>query len=82
MSQFSPRTSYYALRVCPSADADVWWSTVRRCDDVPHAVAALLSGRARIELTREEASFALSWAERIEGWTDSDIKPLFVYPTG
>jgi hypothetical protein len=45
----------------------------------------LCSAGARIELTREEASYALSWADRIDGWTDSDSKPLFVYltkPTG
>ena len=80
MTQFSERTSYYALRVCPRADADAWWSAVRRRDDVPHAVAALLGGRARIELTREEAGHALAWAGGIEGWPSTDAKPLFVYP--
>ena len=47
---------------------------------MPYAIAALLGGRARIELTREEANHALAWAGSIEGWPSSDAKPLFVYP--
>ena len=58
-SQVSARAAYVALRVCPRADADVWWSAVRRRDDIPYAIAALLGGRARIELTREEATHTL-----------------------
>jgi hypothetical protein len=80
VTQFSVPTSYYALRVCPRVDADAWWSAVRRRDDVPHGVAALLGGRARVELTREEAGHALAWAGSIEGWPTTDAKPLVVYP--
>jgi hypothetical protein len=81
VSHLSERASYLALRVCPRVDADVWWSAVRRRDDVPHVIAALLGGRARIELSRAEARHALAWAGTVEGWADSDTKPLFVYPT-
>ena len=76
----SARAAYIALRVCPRADADVWWSAVRRRHDIPYAITALLGGRARIELTPEEANYALAWAGSIEGWPSADPKPLFVYP--
>jgi hypothetical protein len=81
VSEISERASYLALRGCPRADADAWWAAVRRRHDIPRAVAALLGGRARIELTREEAGQALGWARTIEGWANAEIKPLFVYPT-
>jgi hypothetical protein len=79
--QVIERSSYFALRVCPRADAEAWWSAARRRHDAPPAVAALLAGRARIELTLEEADQALAWAAQLDGWRESSTKPLTVYPT-
>ena len=72
--------AYYALRICPEATADAFWREVRRRRDVPPAISALAHGRTRVELTRDEAGAALTWAERIDGWTDAQPKPLHVYP--
>jgi hypothetical protein len=80
MSEVTEHVSYFALRVDPRADADIWWSAVRRRTDAPPAIAALLGGRARVELTREEAGHAMAWAGGIDGWPDTDSKPLIVYP--
>ena len=68
-------TSYYALRRCPGAAADAWWVNASRHRDAPRAIAALLSGRERVELNRDETVEALVWAERIDG-----EPPLRVYP--
>jgi len=73
------RTSYCVLRVCPAAPAEAFWSAVRRRDDVPDAIAVLLGGRIRIELTHAEAVEALLWAAAVPGWADAEPKPLFLY---
>ena len=72
--------SYYALRRCPGAAAEQWWLVARRRRDLPPALHALAVGRARVELTGEEAADALAWAERVEGWAAAEIKPLLVHP--
>jgi hypothetical protein len=74
------RRAYYALRVCPEATADAWWSAVRRRRDVPPAITALLNGRSRVELTRAEAGAAMAWAGRLDGWAEAQPKPLHVHP--
>ena len=72
-------TSYTALRAVTSPAADAWWVAARDSDDVPHAVAALLSGRRRLEVSREEASAVIAWAAGVDGWRDVEPKPLLVY---
>jgi hypothetical protein len=69
-------SSYVVLRALPG---DAWWSAVRGRTDVPHAVAALLHGRRRIELGADEAEAALTWARALDGWAAADPKPLVVY---
>jgi hypothetical protein len=71
--------SYCVLRVCPAARADAFWSTVRRRDDVPDAIAVLLGGRIRVEVTHAEAVEALLWAAAVPGWADAEPRPLFLY---
>jgi hypothetical protein len=71
--------SYVALRVCTKTAADPWWAAVRLRHDVPPAVAALLAGRARVEVSQIEADEALEWAGGVEGWAGSTPKPLFVH---
>ena len=72
--------AFYALRVCPKATADAWWSAVRVRHDVPPAIVALMRGRTRVELTRDEAGEAMAWAGGLDGWADAQPKPLHVYP--
>jgi hypothetical protein len=43
-------------------------------------VRALLGGRARVELSAEEAVQAIHWAAQLNGWDEHDSQPLFVYP--
>jgi hypothetical protein len=44
--------SYYALRVCPLADAPRWWTSARAISwQAPAAIQAILAGRGRIEVT-------------------------------
>jgi hypothetical protein len=75
-------TSYCVLRVRGDSDAHAWWLAVRRRPDVPEAISVLLAGRARVEVSREEAGRALEWAARVEGWASAEAKPLFVHPQG
>jgi hypothetical protein len=71
--------SYCVLRVCPQAAAAGFWSALRAQPEVPRAIAVLLTGRIRVELTRQEAMDALAWASDISGWDSAEPKPLFVY---
>jgi len=59
--------------------ASRWWAAARRRADVPSAVAALLQGRTRVELTADEADAAMAWAETVDGWPDGDPRPLLVH---
>jgi hypothetical protein len=70
---------YVALRVCPGASAPAWWEAARERRDRPVAVAALLAGRRRVELSPDEAASVLTWAGAIAGWSAADPKPLFVH---
>jgi hypothetical protein len=71
--------SYYALRRCPGEAADAWWVNVSRHRDAPPGIAALLSGRARVELSRDETVEALAWAKRVDGWSAGE-PPLVAHP--
>ena len=71
--------SIVAIRVVPGARADAWWSAARSSAHVPPAITALLNGRARIELTSEEADATLAWAATLNGWGTADPKPLVAY---
>jgi hypothetical protein len=74
----SPVT-YSVLRVDPRATAPLWWSAASQRRDAPAAITALLGGRTRVEVTREEAVQALAWAAAIGGWPPADPKPVFVH---
>jgi|tagenome__1003787_1003787.scaffolds.fasta_scaffold18668274_1 hypothetical protein len=74
-------SSYLALRSVPGPHAAAWWSAARVSHDVPEAVAALMHGRTRIELTAGEADEALAWAETVDGWAHAEPKPLLVHRT-
>jgi hypothetical protein len=77
----SSLVSYYALRVCPRAEAHAWWNAARRAQaDAPTAIRALLSGRTRVELSLSEAHDALAWAAQLDGWAGHGLKPLWLYP--
>jgi hypothetical protein len=74
-------TSYLALRAVGGPGTNGWWAAARRRADAPDAVAALLHGRTRIELSAEEADAALAWAATVDGWTGAEPKPLLVHRT-
>ena len=77
----SSSVSYYALRVCPRSKGQTWWEAARRAEaEAPPAIRALLLGRTRIEVSPGEAHDALAWAERIQGWTDHALRPVWIYP--
>jgi hypothetical protein len=44
------------------------------------AIAALLAGRARVELSHDEAEQALAWAASVDGWDGADRKPVMQFP--
>ena len=72
---------YYALRVCPDADADRWWSAARAATGAaPDAIRALLAGRTRIELSAHEATEALEWAQDRDGWDPETVPPILIHP--
>jgi hypothetical protein len=71
--------TYCVLRVCPRASAEAFWSALRAQSQIPPAIAVLLAGRIRVELTRQEATEALVWASGISGWDTAEPKPLFLY---
>jgi hypothetical protein len=70
------------LRICPEASAPAWWDAVSRRLDAPPAIDALLTGRRRVEVTAQEATQAIVWAENIDGWAAADPKPVFVHQPG
>ena len=72
--------SYCALRVAPGASADAWWSAASARHDAPPAIAALLAGRTRVELSHDEAMQALAWASTVDGWDGSELGSLVLYP--
>jgi hypothetical protein len=72
-------SSYCALRVSLHSTASDWWSAASDRRDAPQAIGALLRGRNRVELTREEATDALAWAGSIAGWAAAEPKPLFMH---
>jgi hypothetical protein len=74
--------SYYALRVCPRADAPRWWASARDAAHLaPAAIRAILSGRTRVELGAQEARDALSWARSLDGWDEDRLTPLWLTRT-
>ena len=73
--------SYYALRVCSRADAPRWWASARdAAAAAPPAIAAILAGRSRVEVSAEEAVDALAWARELPGWDDDILAPVWAYP--
>jgi hypothetical protein len=70
------------LRIRPEASTLPWWDAVRRRPDAPSAIDALLTGRQRVEVTAQEATQAIIWAENVDGWAAAEPKPLFVHHSG
>ena len=66
-------------RAITIAPAEAFWAALRAEPEVPPALAVLLAGRIRVELTRREATEALAWASGVSGWDSADPKPLFLY---
>jgi hypothetical protein len=71
--------TYAALRVDRGAAASVWWASVALRRDAPAPIAALLSGRTRVEVTRDEGQRALAWAAGVAGWAAAEPKPVFLH---
>ena len=73
--------SYYALRVSPDVQKSHWWSSARAAGaSAPAAIRALLAGRARVEVSADEAAHVLAWARGLDGWTGEGGPPLRVHP--
>ena len=70
---------YLALRRSSGATAPAWWAAARRQPDRPAAVAALIAGRDRVEVSPDEAASVLAWAGTLAGWATADPKPLFLH---
>jgi hypothetical protein len=72
---------YYALRVCPLADAPQWWTSARQAAArAPLAIQAILAGRTRVEVSAEEATDALAFARTLDGWDPERLTPVWIYP--
>jgi hypothetical protein len=81
MTETRTNVTYYALRIRAEAVAPEWWAAAHaRSGSAPAPVRALLGGRARVELSADEAVQAIHWAAQLNGWDDDDSHPLFVYP--
>jgi hypothetical protein len=79
MSNPETPVTYSALRVSSRSSARVWWTAAARRQDTPHAIASLLGGRKRVEVTRDEAVHALAWAAGISGWPAAGPTPVFLH---
>jgi hypothetical protein len=81
MSRFVSASTYVVLRLDPAAAE--WLSAARlRGFEAPDAIRALLAGRSRVELGREEAEQALAWAARLPGWDADGRPPLVIHTPG
>ena len=81
MTTVIDKPSYFALRVCPRAEAPTWWAAARaNAYDAPAAIRVIVDGRTRVELSREEATEALAWARQLEGWDPAGLTPVWIYP--
>jgi hypothetical protein len=73
--------SYFALRMCPRAEAAEWWRFARRAPSgAPPAIRAILAGRTRVEVSAQEATAALEWARSVKGWDPDALAPVWIYP--
>ena len=73
--------SYFALRVCPRAEASDWWRSARRAvHRAPPAMRAILTGRSRVEISADEAHAVLRWARGLDGWDPDALAPVWIYP--
>jgi hypothetical protein len=81
LPRFVPSSPYVVLRLDPSAGA--WLAAARlRGFEAPDPIRALLAGRSRVEVGRDEAELALAWAARLPGWNDDARPPLFIHTPG
>jgi len=73
--------SYFALRICPRAEAPRWWAAARAAaSTAPPAIRSILAGRTRVEVSAGEAADALQWARAIDGWDPDRLPPVVIYP--
>jgi hypothetical protein len=70
---------YLALRRSSGESAAAWWEAADRQRDRPAAVTALIAGRDRVEVSPDEASSVLEWAQALAGWPTAGPKPLFLH---
>jgi hypothetical protein len=81
MPRFAATSSYVVLRLDPAAV--VWLAAARRRGvEAPDPIRALLAGRSRVELGRDEAERALLWAAQLPGWDEDRRPPLFIHTPG
>jgi hypothetical protein len=80
-SPMSP-PSLWVLRVRPAAFEGDWWRAARGRHDAPAPIGALLRGRSRVEVTPDEATAAITWAKRLDGWDSTTPTPLFIHQPG
>jgi hypothetical protein len=72
-------TTYAALRADRRDSDATWWNAASRRRDAPRAIAALVGGRSRVEVTRDEGQRALAWAAEISGWPTAERKPVYLH---
>jgi hypothetical protein len=84
MENYSPTSppAPWVLRVRPAASEGDWWRAARGRHDAPAPIGALLRGRSRVEVTPEEATAAITWAKRLDGWKTTTPAPLFIHQPG
>jgi hypothetical protein len=75
----APSSSPWVLRVHPAAADGDWWRAARLRRDTPAPISALMHGRARVEVSPDEANQAIEWAARVDGWSTASPKPLFIH---
>jgi hypothetical protein len=81
VTDFVEPPSYYALRVSPGVQTTRWWTCARAAgSSAPAAIRALLAGRARVEVSADEAAHVLAWARTLDGWAGDGAPPLRVHP--
>jgi hypothetical protein len=79
MSDPGVLVTYSALRVNSQSSARGWWTAASGRRDAPPAITSLLGGRTRVEVTRDEAAHALTWAAGIAGWPTAGPTPVFLH---
>jgi hypothetical protein len=81
LPRFHPSPTYVVLRLDPAAAE--WLAAARgRGFEAPDPIRALLAGRSRVEIGRDEAEHALAWAAQLPGWDEDRRPPLLIHTPG